>query len=889
MSYFCATGKANIEVIAEDLFGKTTSRSLTIHGLGDRKPPEIITPDEEIFRVNTIDYFGKEIPVLLPGDYVDYSFKVKAPNGIGRVIIELDGETIAELSPQDYGCQVSGTISGSNGFMITQIDEETFQIAQSGIPVFLTDRKFLYSGPRMTKINIFVSDAVTSSADVFDGYKSTTKELDVQLDNYYQPGISFNYLMSITHQTTDSTGMVVDERTMSGNLLPAEGFFVNFANSVPAGINWYDAYKDMSFVKTYMQTYYSTDGRVAWKNISKANLAYEAAVCIAGGILTYFSWGLGGAYFLETCDYASYSVMAPILAAWISGRSGYCGGFATTFPIWRSGTIGYEDFKSCNYNEGDPVATEIKPCSAESKYCYYDCCKVEDRNDLNQCKDTLVSNDLLQYITGMHGKQVTSEFWGYAIRRAAGRYDGITDGFLKRLFFSMKPNPETPLAEHVIIGGSSSGVFDISSLAEITWEDFVDQFNYTWDETASFANGKYLVNHPVVLNLHGGTNHFVTPLHVQRIGEDRIKIYVYDSNNETMTYGLECLRQDNRQEDSSPNDNTIGYSWAKKCGPYKYNYEDSLDPPIEYTPTKPKINIYTLPVIELNLNTNVITYKNIVISSISILTMHDKHQIPLRWVETGWEAISAVIDAVSSISKKNQTIPFFSNEKIRFYNFPISDKKRENRLLWKENGIALYHQNWGESFSMSYMAEGVVGNTVEITTNQEAKMSKINTTGPSAANVKLLVNKETVQRNLEGTEVKINGNLRKHNHQYLANLNIESTGNSLGELIVGWDRLDFFIENLNTHSVEYSLELSTSYVPYIDQMQQANSVEVLADILQKNRVPFRRVLTGTIHPGKRMTFAPSNVTTRPSTYPEDAVFSCGLSEPALLGVFNSSS
>jgi hypothetical protein len=878
---FCDSESVEVEVIATDLRGNSSTRKFEIIGKGDKTYPQIMTPDNEILRINKTGTDNNGTPILLPGDYVDFMFDIHSPGGISEIVVGLHDATLIHENWTGQACDTTDASFLNNPPLINVIKtgRKNYRVWYRDRPEFLRDRKFLYDRPQTTTFKITLKDG--------DGDESVIKELPVMLHNYSQFGRFFNLNNSITNaEKNSSTGQWINHtRDSRGrNLLPTEGFFMNFHNDIAAGIDALDGWKDWSFARAYMTTYHSKNGEPGWEGWSNTEIAFEVAICVAGIGLTAVSGWLGGAVLAETCSLVQYIVGAPILAMWLNeedyeiglDRSGYCGGYSTTFQMWRTGKIDHTDFNSCGYYEGDPAATNRKPCSTEgsnpSDYCYFDCCSIDNRRNNNSCHDRLESNDMMQYVAGMHGKQVTAEYLKFATSRNEGGYKGVTDNFLKNLFYSMKPRPGSLLDLD-----EEEGIFEhtehIDSLLDLDEEDgffelaehFNNIFSHSWEEIASFTDPRYLIEKPVVLNINWPeAGHLVTPLHAQILGDDLIRVYLYDSNYPDMTYGMRCLREQdpNSLVDTSPDSDSSGDSWGSLCGPrdsYGTGFFSGYKYPIR---DEKKSNSTTHPYIDLNLNTREYfnpNYPDKTTENIALITMHNKHTSPINFLESGICFIEGLTDDSSTNVKslKNKK-PFLKKGSMKFFDFPIEQEKKEEILTWIEDGLAFCHHNWGKKYIFSVMSLGYKDDELKVSSNHKNRTSLFTLNSSKFADVRVAAYFPTTRKTLNGKKIRVNGEPVIKNHSYLGFIKFDTDTSSLGSLVTGWEEnKSLFLENLNEHEIEYEVELHTSYIPYFEELNDATDIQSLAKIVEEKGIPFKKSLNGVIPPGKRITITPA--------------------------------
>ena len=835
----CKNGQAEIKVIALDVFGNQSERTILFQPMQTTQRPRIMTPEMEILPINK--YKSSEVLhySVMSGDSLFFDFSMESPLSLKSIQVKLitqqqpdsNGNTLAPNEDILYdgaslACPDSDSVLGKS--------KTTFRFQNlyplllntyfgNATPAVLGDRDIFYNGiPTMT-LRIAATDASGGTL---------IKNLPIDL---LPSRMRWNWLQNIT-----AAGM--KRSPSSSYLLEQEGFFVNFYNSRRDAkwYNYFDFLSSWSFIKTYFQTYYTSDGRKL--NIRARDVVPKVAVCVLAATLGF------GVY---ECAYANYVLWAPVYNTAINLMPAWCTGFATAFQMWRTGKIKWNDFDACRYLEsgtGNPCPT-TQPLSAS---CYFDCCR--SRNNENACTDDITANDLMRYLAGMQGKTLTGEY--------------LHDFLLNRQSFKGINNILTHICRDKT--GNFLGYAPSSFKGR---EDFLSQFcdprrNIEEPYVISIDNGPLDMKWPPF-----GEAHSIAPTRMQRAGNS-YRMYVYDPNAEYLSYGLRCLRKSYFLDysDSAPG---ILSKWINVCGKFQgiqnvFDYE-GYDHPLSIVDADEgakdlyeNSNGLIYPYIHIDLQREKFKFHGYE-QMMFVSTPHKYNVPPISSMNAVLEVIRVLKDSLNE--KKSNTKSIDATDLEGFNSLPSDTQMIQRELVWEGADPLLYYLQWGGEVVLSATAQGNPQDRLEITSTREARSIRLRSkTLLKPIEVKnLAFYKDQLRTTNEDFFIDDSGQIRTQNYSHLVDAKIQTSG-TITDLEIRWqDRHHILIENRATQSIAVFLTLGTSYMPYLEEFFNGADEDARYAVAIREKLPFERELSLTLDPGMAATIEVPNWRKLPET------------------------
>lgn len=806
-----------------------------------------------------------------------FDFTVESEYGLKSVRVELQTRHVGQPAKVDVlyeetlvCCPATnpGCKQMPKRFRFQNLDRsEPDSFRESTQPSVLGDRTLFYQGiPRGT-----VRITLTDHHD-----RVTLKDLPVV---FLQNTPLQNWLKNIT-------GPNGSRGTFSPSLLEQEGFFVNFDNSHRADgdfIWWKSPFTSWSFIKTYFQTYFNSNGKkISWKNSDKSEIVKKVAICAAMVGLAAMTDGIGTTLLAHyECELANYVLWAPIYAKVMNRMSAWCTGFSTAFQMWRNGKIKWSDFSSCNYYQSG----SYPPAACDDTMrgsCYFECCRRRDED--NKCTDSITENDLMLYLAGMQGKTMTGEFLTKYKDFARFKDDHLM-GF-PSLFF--------PGICHL-----PSGIKDSTAESFAFYNHFFQRWSpgerETWLVENCQDNPQRIIRGSEVLTMSASTTnpnaHSIVPIRMQHTG-DTDRLYVYDPNRAYLSYGLRCLRPFDPADPWDTVDFTLS-SWRSECGGfgtastkfeidnknipnYLLNWQDNLPTP-KYSPPQDLNGNYFRHVynyLDLDIRRQRFIYdeyKKFALVTSPHAYSDNPASVPNLILELGDELgewMEELFDKkkIHSISNGPEVptrlpLPGLSDD-IRVLAYLHTEPPQIRRTMdFPAGKSSFYYVQYGKHLGVSVEVEPTRAASVTTTARKEDRSIHIqaDSTVDSLQLKSMTFFPHTLQT-IEGKRVfDENGNVVVQDYQYMVDAQIVSEGVADWNLTIFWDEeKNIILENAGNQALTIHADLHTSYLPYLPEVKDMTELEPVVALFVKHKLPLERNLNFVVPGNKKLKIAVGN-------------------------------
>ena len=871
LSEVCKNGRAHIRVNAVDLAGNTSTRSiLFLPASGGENKPKIITADQDILTINHAGFqqaFSNGVihflrrPVLMSGDDLFFDFMVDSENSLKSVRVELqtmhEGHppTVDVLYEENLNCPVCMPTDSAcwqirKRFRFQNLNKSLDSFRTSRQPSVLGDRTLFYNGIPQGNVRITLTDANGSR---------TIKDLPV----VFLPNSNRrNWLKNIT-------GKNLSRGTSSPTLLDQEGFFINFDNSKRADGDfkwWKSPFTSWSFIKTYFQTYYNSNGKkISWSNADKTEIVKKVAICAAAALNSYLG--------IFECGLANYLLWAPIYAKVLNKMSAWCTGFSIAFQMWRQGKIKWSDFSSCKYYKSGSYPPA--PCDDTSRgSCYFECCRRRDEE--NKCTDSITENDLMLYLAGMQGKTMTGEFLNKYLDFARFKDDHLS-GFTS-LFFPGICNLPSSIKDSMPANLSFHNDF---------FKNWSPRERENWLVDNCQENPQRIILGSSILTMADSStakeSHSIVPIRMQHTG-DTDRIYVYDPNREYLSYGMRCLRPFQAGNPSDTVDFTLT-SWINECGNYvegnKTRFysilmpsrQNALNWQDDVKVTNALGNVIYDPPTDLNGNyfRHIFNYLDLDVRKKKFVfdeykkfafvsTPHEYTRIPVSVsnliLELGDELgdwLNVLFDKKKVHSSANDPeiptrlpLPGLPDDIQVLTYLHTAPATIQRTMLFPEGKSSFYYAQYGEYLGVYIEAEPKQSTRMTTAVKKDNRSITINSdSGIDSLQLKSMTFFPEPLQTIDGKFV-YEENRKKviRNYSYLMDAEIVSVAYSPWKLNISWDEeKNILVENEGEHSLEISATLHTSYLPYFPELKDMEELDQMVELFTKNKLPLEKPIS----------------------------------------------